>query len=215
MKTNVMILCAAILGALLVVGGIYLYIDNRSNSFSYDSFVETIESFHTSFHVDHYTKITPEGPLSRQFVAFPNDLLLEKRESDAFRGPITDPSKYEFYFLRNDGTTLVKVIFVYAQIAQKGIILDTGISPVDNQAIDGKYASIQRPYAVSKLIGTGDYLIQLESVLLRKDQNMSESQTMLKLVTDNLAFYRGIEAFVVNYKGASAVESGRAQGGGH
>lgn len=171
-------------------------IKNSNNKGSYDNFMAVAADYQNSFNLTNYNKISPEDGLTNNIKAFPADLLLEKRLNDGVNGDTTKPSKYEFYFRKDDQSTLSVITLVFFKNNSSGIIYETIISPDDNQYIDGAYKEIDRPYIVDKLVGCNNYSINMKTILLKPKSDISKSENIINLLNEDENIYREVEKFV-------------------
>lgn len=164
----------------------------------YKKFTENAKKFISSYKPNKYTCLTPKDTLNNiQYIIFPEDLKLEKRSNDGVDGDPATPSKFDFYYLKEDKSILIKVRLIYAKTNQVGIISSSIISPDDNDSIDPQFKEIDRPYIVNELIGTREhFLMSIESVLLESDGKESKSKKITKLIQESTEFYRQVENFI-------------------
>lgn len=196
MKKTITIMALAVA---LVIGLVWYHsmASQAAREYTYEEFADAVASFQRDFRVEGYTKLSPSHFLSSNFRAFAPNLLIEKRANDAVDGDLSKPSRFEFYFLQEDTSTLFIVTLFFYESAQNGILLQTITSPADNVYLDEAYAGLARPYTIDTLIGYKGHSLFMKTILLKPKSELSEAENILALIKEDAALYRELEEFLI------------------
>lgn len=191
-----------VLSVSLVIGLVWYHsmASQSAREYNYEEFADIVACFQRDFRVGGYTKLSPSHFLSSSFRAFAPNLLIEKRANDAVDGDLSKPSRFEFYFLKEDTSTLLIVTLFFYESAQNGIILQTITSPADNVYLDDAYVGLARPYTIDTVMGYKGHSLFMKTILLKPKPELSAAENILALIKEDTALYRALEEFLIKLR---------------
>lgn len=102
--------CMIVFFSILLVG----CLDKDKKVDSYSDFLHGVQYFKDEIKVDQFKSLTTSEKLAKQFTSFPDYQKLDTRSFDGVEGNTKKPSRYQFFFLNDNESILVRVNLIYA-----------------------------------------------------------------------------------------------------